>query len=198
MRMPIQAQAVSRTALQADSRSIASPNGTTGVKASAVSVQQPAPILAPVQSLPIIRAGALGNTSGGIAASWWDSGFWKDQIEDIWRSFERAFGPVIDAVKNAANKVAEAFRGAGQTFVCGQWATTMLRCGTNGPLLSVAQMTADCIRAGGGTLGAAAACPALGAAMYPLAQAYCNEARGNPDGQAALMQRILQQVCPGR
>ena len=196
MRIPIQAQAVSRAALEADRHTIVR-NETTGVKSSAVTAVQTGPALAPVQSLPIIRRGALGTSNGGVEASWWDSGFWKDQIEDIWNKFKQMFGVMIDGVQNLVKKLNDSARAAGKQFMCGHWATQMLKCGSNGPALTVANMSLDCMQKANGVPAAAAACPALAAAMFPLVNAYCNEVRGNPNGQAELTSRILGQICPG-
>ena len=198
MRLPVQAEAVSRTGLQADCHRTTTMTETAGVKASCAVAPQRAAVLAPVQSLPVIRFGALGTMPVGIGAStWWDSGFWKDQFEDIWNGFEQAFSATMNAVQNVASQIANAFTSAGQTFYCGQWVTQMLSCASGNPAQSIESMTSSCIQQAEGIPSVMTMCAGLAAAMFPLSQAYCNQISSNPDGGAALTAKIIGQVCPG-
>lgn len=128
-----------------------------------------------------------GSGRGYVSPQFLD--FIKEAFEKIVEGLSAAARATAEGVKTAFEKLNDLAKRQGQSFACGNWVMTMLKCNGNSPAMAMAQMTSDCVRSSGGNPALAAACAAMGAAVYGLAVEYCKS-----PGQSTAP--FIQAACP--
>jgi hypothetical protein len=132
----------------------------------------------------------LSSTGAGVSPEFLD--FIKEAFESVASGIEDAAKAAADGLKKAFDAL-NSGGGGGGSFTCNNVVTGLFRCNGTQPLLSIAQMTNNCLQKAAEAESplAGAACAAIAAALYPLLNEYCKSPGGK--SQAAL----INQVCAG-